>query len=178
MSSNSPHKNLWRLNSIIEEMLKLNFNNFEFLVTTSYSNWISTIKENVNQDNIKKHLKLIGNVSTSNIDELYKRSNALLILSDLESFSNNYMEAWKAGKPIISSNRDFARSICKDSAVYVESHNPPEIAKVIINLINSDELQRTLVEKGKELLSSLPSQEARLQLIVKKILKIKNELKL
>ena len=92
------------------------------------------------------------------------------MLSDLESFSNNHMEAWKVCVPQIVSDRDFARDICRDSAVFIEPHNPKQVAITLSEVLNNDALLRALVENGRIYLEQLPSQKERMHKILQLIL--------
>ena len=80
-------------------------------------------------------------------------------LSELESFSNNYMEAWKAGLAQICSDRDFARHICGGSAFYVEPLNPIEAASQIRHIISQPSELNRLAINGKSLLAALTRPE-------------------
>jgi glycosyltransferase involved in cell wall biosynthesis len=108
-------------------------------------------------------------VPSKNIQEVYDRADFLMNLSDLESFSNNYMEAWKAGLPLICSNTDFARHICADSAVYVNQHDPATAADEIIALLRREDEQKRLADKGKLYLGELPTIQQKMDQVMQVI---------
>jgi hypothetical protein len=91
-------------------------------------------------------------------------------LSDLESFSNNYMEAWKANVPLLVSDRDFARGICGESAIYCEPHDAAQIAKCMLEFIHGNIDTARLVANGAERLRRLGSQDMRMDRIHAKLL--------
>lgn len=80
------------------------------------------------------------------------------------------MEAWTARLPLVVSDRDFSRDICKDSAVYVEPHQPEEVAKQLCLVAQDHSLKDRLVKAGIERLSHLPTQEERFALVMKELL--------
>jgi glycosyltransferase involved in cell wall biosynthesis len=170
LSGNSPQKNLWRLYAIAVELKKMNFA-LKFLVSVSERDWRSSLKEEgIDGNLLKEYFEFIGVIHQKDISKAYANVDVLLMLSDLESFSNNHMEAWKVGVPQIVSDRDFARAICRDSAVYIEPHSPQETARTLAEVLNDNQLRQQLVERGKVYLQELPSQKERMQMILKLIL--------
>lgn len=175
LSGNSPHKNLWRLYDVAIELIKLRQKNFRFILSVTKNSWLQTMRtvRSIQADILDSHFDFIGSVPPMNIQKLYDRVDALLNLSDLESFSNNYMEAWKAGIPLVVSDRDFARFICRKSALYVEPHYPLNIAEGIANLIEDAELRNSLTQEGKEELKKLPRLTERMEILYDFILHAK-----
>lgn len=170
LSGNFPHKNLWRLYEIAVELKKMNYA-LKFVVSLSAEEWRSGLKQSqVDENIVREYFEFIGIINQKDISKAYEGIDVLLMLSDLESFSNNHMEAWKAGVPQVVSDRDFARNICKDSAVYIEPHDPKQVAYALRDLLNNDGLQLQLVEKGKLYLQELPTQQERMQMILNLIL--------
>lgn len=158
LSGNDHHKNLWRLYDIALALEEREFD-CRFVITVNKNEWISSLsRSSIDSRLIDKFFDFRGKVNSTEIQELYDEAALLLQLSDLESFSNNYMEAWKAEVPLIVSERDFAIEVCRDAALYVDPHNPNDVADKIIKLTNDKTLQHSIVSKGTELLSELPSQ--------------------
>ncbi len=171
ISGNDSHKNLWRLPAIAQYMLKLGAREFRFLLTTSREAYLTSLRRfGIREDHIDTHFIFLGPIPPQRIMEAYRQAEVVVSLSDLESFSNNYMEAWTARLPLVVSDRDFSRNICKDSAVYVDPHRPEEVAKQFCLLAQDPDLQDMLVKVGIERLSMLPSQKERFALVIKKIL--------
>jgi glycosyltransferase involved in cell wall biosynthesis len=170
LSGNFPHKNLWRLYELACELRKMKYS-LKFVVSISAEEWRKGLKEpSIDNSIVDEYFEFIGVINQKDISKAYENIDVLLMLSDLESFSNNHMEAWKVGVPQVVSDRDFARNICKDSAVYIEPHNPKQVAHVLCEVLNNDLLQKQLVEKGKVYLQQLPSQKERMQMILNLIL--------
>jgi glycosyltransferase involved in cell wall biosynthesis len=167
LSGNSPHKNLWRLPSIATELIKLGVNDFKFIISMDKKEYLrSIISQRIDLNIINNHFDFKNTVHPKDVQRLYEISDAILSLSDLESFSNNYMEAWKVGLPIIASDRDFAHHICRNSAIYVEPHNPSDVAKKILELILNPTLSKELIEMGNSYLKELPDQQKRFKMIM------------
>lgn len=161
LSSDYYHKNLWRFYEIAKILKGQNYK-IKFTLTISKKQWLNSLSEKTIDENlIQNYFEFLGPINPKNISSLYQKSKLLMLISDLESFSSNHPEAWKAKIPQIVSDRVFMRSVCKDSAIYVNPHNPTEVAESIIELLNNKELQQMLINNGEKLLAELPSQQER-----------------
>ncbi len=170
LSGTLPHKNVWRLIEIAQHLSKL-LPDFKITITTTLEQF-KALPHSVAFDAavVEKHFNFKGTVHPSQIGTFYENTDFLTILSDLESFSNNYMEAWKAGVAIISSDRDFARAACLNSAVYVEPHNAAETAQKMAAIAKDNITRYQLIQEGKNLLQYLPDPQQRTQKILDIIL--------
>lgn len=107
------------------------------------------LMERVAASGLGSRLVNLGPVEQGRLDELYAQVDAVVLPTLLESFSGVYVEAMTLGVPIITSDRDFARVVCGDAALYVDPTNPAEIAAAISVLVQDPEVRRDLIEKGK-----------------------------
>ena len=64
------------------------------------------------------NVSIIGQVNKKSLPALYESVDFVFLLSKLESFSNNILEAWYYKKPLVISDYDWARSICGEAAIY------------------------------------------------------------
>lgn len=155
------HKNNWRLYDLCFSLKTENIN-FCFNCSFSKNDFISHLNsmgiKNIDVSILNKYFKFLGVISPNNIQQLYNDSNILLNISDLESFSNNYMEAWKTSTLLVCSNRDFSKSICRNSAIYCEPHDIESIKNAVLKAYYlSDEELFYFLENGKKYLSELPT---------------------
>jgi len=90
----------------------------------------------------------VGRVDFHHIEDVYGAVDAVLLPSVLESYSASYLEAMAYGKPLLVSDRDFAREVCADAAEYFEPRSTESIAASVERLIYSDDLRGRLVERG------------------------------
>ena len=154
------HKNNWRLWDIARNLPQDSRSSFLCTFTRK------AFEEHLHSMNIQatkadpawKRFEFIGSVPPEQIGRCYGRAHALLNISDLESFSNNYIEAWSAGIPIIASDRDFARETCGDSAIYCEPHSIQTAVNAILELENEyDQIQKRAKAAAQQLLLNLPN---------------------
>jgi glycosyltransferase involved in cell wall biosynthesis len=103
----------------------------------------------------------LGPQKIEDCPELYIRSDALFLPTLLETYSANYPEAMIMNKPIITSNLDFAKDVCKDAALYFDPLAPQDIANKIIQLNEDIDLYEKLIENGQKRISELETSESR-----------------
>jgi glycosyltransferase involved in cell wall biosynthesis len=166
LSSCVPHKNLWELPAIAvwlqREGIRCNF-----ILTVTSEEFAAANRGRWDLSKLDVYFTFVGKVHPTALNALYEKADFLMLISDLESYSSNYLEAWKAGIPLISSDREFAREICRDSAFYLEPHDPKSAATVIAGALTADasEYQRR-VQAGKEYLKSIPTPQQSVDTIV------------
>ena len=111
----TPHKNF----SILSSLTKLiNEENLPFKIILT----LNEKEENKLFSRIKKRdrdvLINVGRQTRDYMPSLYQQTDVLFLPTLLESYGLPYIEALKFQKPIITSDLDFAREICKDYALY------------------------------------------------------------
>ncbi len=120
------------------------------------------------------HIANVGPVSIEEGPELYRECDALFLPTLLECFSVSYAEAMAMEKPILTGDMGFARSICKDAALYFDPMRPKDIADKITELAGSKKMQEELAGKGKNRLLSFGTAQNRAEQYLKICKKISN----
>jgi glycosyltransferase involved in cell wall biosynthesis len=93
----------------------------------------------------------LGVLSPDRIPGVYAAADALFLPTFLESLGLPYLEALATGTPILTSDRDFARWICEDLALYFEPKDPASIATAIGRLIENPEVSGYPARAGERL---------------------------
>ena len=168
LSGLDPHKNLWRLPSIALALKDFGCHNFIFTLSVEKHQFLGMLPKSIsfNGSRLEQHFDFVGAIPADEIGNIYNDSDLLLNISDLESFSNNYMEAWKSGLPLVCSDTDFARNICGESAIYIDPHNATSSAAAIKTLMQDLSKQRHLADTGKERLTMLPNAQEKFDKII------------
>tara|TARA_Y100001972_G_scaffold127579_1_gene184863 strand:- start:10968 stop:11282 length:315 start_codon:yes stop_codon:yes gene_type:complete len=91
----------------------------------------------------------------------------MLLPTKLETFSANYLEAMATNRLIITSNKDFARDVCGNGALYFEPDRPSECARQIADAISNPAQCQELLRRGRERLDQFPDIAGRYALIKK-----------
>ena len=94
-------------------------------------------------------LKTIGQVAHKNLSIEYIKSNIILLPTLLECSSAVCPEAMMVGRPIVTTDLDFSRSLCGESALYYNYDDPKSAAEHISAIIDNVDLKSKLINAGK-----------------------------
>ena len=118
----------------------------------------------INNHKVEEYFKFIGRVNKDNIPSLYSQIDVVYLLSKLESFSNNIIEAWYFNKPLIVADEEWARAICENSAVYVNRDDAYEIMQATLKVLGDRDLVADKLANGEKILDSYPAIDERVDL--------------
>ncbi len=158
LSSYYLHKNLEIVNTICNLMRERNILDIRFSMTLSKGDFERVI-EPQNRDFVSN----IGKQPPQDCPTLYRECDSLFLPSLLECFSANYVEAMCMGRPIVTTDLGFAKTICQDAALYFKPLDAADALERILELKNSSELYNALVEAGKKQLPRFGTPKQRLE---------------
>lgn len=104
--------------------------------------------ESLKDPRIAPHLINLGRLNQKELLGYFRNARGMILPSLLESFSGTYLEAMQFGCPILTSDRDFAREVCGDAALYFNPRRPASICDAILKLKADPSLAKTLVDAG------------------------------
>jgi len=154
IANNTPHKNLAIIPEVIDNLKDLNIE-VKFVITIPSDDYKTMFKGYENE------VINLGTIKPEQCPIEYSKVDAMFLPTLLEVFSANYPEAMKMGKPILTSDLGFARSICKDAALYFNPLDPKDIAIKIKMLKEDKNLQKSLIDKGNKRVLDFPSARER-----------------
>ena len=152
ISSYYPHKNLDIINKILD-ILALKDINIQV-------KFILTLPDNIFKEKFNRNDGTLINVGPVELNEcpyLYDKSDALFLPTLVESFTASYPEAMIMKKPILTSDYQFSRLVCDQSALYFDPYNPNDIVDKIIQIISNKSLQDRLVNNGLSRVHGMPT---------------------
>jgi glycosyltransferase involved in cell wall biosynthesis len=157
-----PNKRQAVLPHLIEELRKIDAGPFVFITTMNdRDEYAKTVIAEIHAAGLHSEFCNIGPVAAQDCASLIEACDAMLCFSRLESFSNNFVEAWAMRKPLIVTDADWARDACRNGALYVDPTNPQKAASVIKQLIAKVSTQRELIAEGEECLGSYNTPESK-----------------
>lgn len=161
ISAYYPHKNFEIVPYVARELSRLLPNRrFKFLLTIdSNKKEVETIAEIARRINVGNSIEFIGSVPVAQAADLYQNSHVAFIPSLLESFSATYSEAMTCGLPIVTSELNFATSICGDAALYFRPNDALHAAQQIAALITDSQLRTQKINHGYVVSQQLPSSQ-------------------
>lgn len=154
-----PHKNL----ELIAALLPLvQGSNIRFLLTLSPDDFQRLFGHAASSP----HLLNLGVIAPEQAPEVYRQADAVFLPSLLETFSATYPEAMATGKPILASDRPFARNICQDAALYFDPLSAEDALQQILRLKQDTVLQAALQAKGQRIFQQMSGPAERAAQIV------------
>lgn len=107
---------------------------------------------------VADRLETLGKLTLDSLALAYQQCHAVLLPTLLEASTAVYPEAFHFRRPLVTSDRDFARELCGDAALFVDPHSSHEIGEALTRLARSEELVEKMCLAGDlQLRSSYPS---------------------
>lgn len=160
LSGAHPNKRIHFLAPLFLELFKLGLE-CRLITTLPEGQYLSLVRNEFEKLGIQDLHENIGPVAPENVANILYSSDAVINVAKLESFSNNWVEAWAAGLPLLVTDAQWARASCGNAAIYVDIDAPVSSAQNIYSILSSDAAVRVLVAEGRRVLSSLPTAEQR-----------------
>jgi len=131
------------------------------LTMSSDESYCKSIQKYAGELGLSKFIINVQTVLPSKVSTLISHCDALVNVALLESFSNNYIEAWKMNKLLFVTDADWAINNCGKAAKYIDINKPELSAKLILNTMKHKE--QTLSEIKAHLKSFPTSSEKNAQ---------------
>lgn len=110
----------------------------------------SALIKRIHAERLEDLITCVGVIPQKRLGEFYLAADVMILPTLLESFSGTYLEAMQLDRPILTSERDFAREVCGDAAFYIDPLSPSSIKAGILELKNNSALREELVSKGRK----------------------------
>ena len=156
ISTANPHKN-YSIIPKIAIVLKEKFPGFKF-------RFVLTINKNDLPEAQQFHdgeIIFLGGVDIAECPSLYEQCDIMFMPTLMECFSATYPEAMRMGKPIVTTDLDFARGLCDNAACYYSAMDEAAAADAIYQVATDKKYATELVENGKKQLCSFDNYEQR-----------------
>ena len=159
LSTYNPNKNidlLPRIAKVINE--RLPDNDMVFVMTLPPQSLPALqIIEDAQKLDVSNRIVNLGPIPQEGCAEVYRACNLVILPSQLESFSNTIAEAWAMQKPLLVSDMDWSRSLCKAGAAYFRYRDSHNAAEQILRIRNDSRYYTELVKEGENMLHMYPN---------------------
>ncbi len=108
------------------------------------------VHEFIRGESLENRVKLLGHVDDAQLGRLYQAASVFLFPSLEEGFGIPVLEAMAAGAPVVTSNVSSMPEVGGDAALYVDPHDPADIAQKVIQAVEDSTTRAGLVQKGLE----------------------------
>lgn len=157
LGSAHPNKRQHLLVDIIDEILKKKVYNVRFFITLQNNSYGLEVLKMIKKRKLEKYIINIGVIDNEEVADTIEEVDAMINIAALESFSNNFVEAWQMEKVLFVTDADWARASCNDAAVYLDMSNLKNISDNIIRISKDKNLYNEYVRMGTLELSTYPN---------------------
>jgi glycosyltransferase involved in cell wall biosynthesis len=163
------HKNLEFVPEVAAALKDRGLENVRFALTLPEQDqpW-QRIRARAEQLQVANMVKTEGRVPHGQIADLYRSAHAVFLPTLLECSTATYPEAFAAGAPLVTSDRDFARELCGDGALFVDPFNAEQAAEALARALTDQDVREELVSHGRAALEEnyiSPEEKWRQQLL-------------
>ena len=175
LGTGHPNKRQLLLPPIAQKLKTRGCDDFQFITTMDpNSAYAKKVLAKASELGVNEQIKNIGTISPHDVANVISSCEAMCLFSQLESFSNNFVEAWSCGRPLLVTDDDWSRDACGDAAVYVRPDHVEETAHAIYDLMNAPAHITSIVDEGKKQIARYPSAEEKTNLYVDVIQKVRD----
>lgn len=123
-------------------------------------------------DNLMGHFLFVGKVDIAECPNLYEQADIMFLPSLMECFTATYPEAMRMEVPIVTTDLEFARGLCREAACYYSALDAEAAAEAIYRVATDKRYSSQLTSLGKKQLKTYDNYEQR----VDKLIEILEEL--
>lgn len=161
------HKNLLCLPSVADELRRLGYYRFVFVLTLDRRE-AGTLESfrTYSPELLEKNFIFTGNLTLERMAAEYESCACVFLPTLLECSTAVYPESFYFGRPLVTSDRDFARELCGAAARYVDPTSSRSMAQGLYSVLSNSGLRDELVSEGREMLRRVypsPTLKAALQ---------------
>lgn len=108
------------------------------------------IHEFIRAESLGDRVKLLGFVDDAQLARLYQAASVFLFPSFEEGFGIPILEAMANGVPVVTSNVSSMPEVGCDAALYVNPHDPADIAAKVTQAAEDSGVRAVLIRRGRE----------------------------
>jgi glycosyltransferase involved in cell wall biosynthesis len=108
------------------------------------------VHEYIRNESFGERVKILGFIDNAQLARLYQAASVFLFPSFEEGFGIPVLEAMAHGVPVVTSNVSSMPEVGGEAVLYVDPHNPAEIAEKVRQAVEDPKLRESLIQKGLE----------------------------
>lgn len=135
------HKNLWRLMGVASLLKERCIHGVQFQMTITEAEFLECCRRAGHffpEHYESEYFEFLGRVFSEDLVECILQADVIGNISDLESVSNNFIEAFSAEKPMLISARDFSINSVRVPFSVCEPHDLESLYDGVIRCLNGD----------------------------------------
>lgn len=131
-------------------------NDICFVTTMEENSYAIKIFKEFKKYGLEQYLINLKPIPNNLCGEVISRCDAIMNIPILESFSNNWIEAWTMGKPLFVTDADWSRYNCGEAAIFLDMNDIENTSKDILRVIDSKMIQEKILKEAKLHLRKFP----------------------
>jgi glycosyltransferase involved in cell wall biosynthesis len=108
------------------------------------------IHEYIRRQGLGPRVQVLGHVPGVKLQSLYQSASVLLFPSLEEGFGLPVLEAMANGLPVVASETSSLPEVGGEAALYLDPHDPQDIADKVLRAVEDSELRRKMIQQGLE----------------------------
>jgi len=144
-----PRKNIHRLIRAFDAFKKQSGSQVRLLLAGRFAWKTDEVKTAYEQSAYKNHIRFLGYVPETDLQNLTASALAMCLVSLNEGFGLPIVEAFNTDTPVLVSNVSALPEIAGDAALLVDPLDENAIAGSMMRLLEEKDLRRDLIEKGR-----------------------------
>ena len=158
LASGHPNKRIDALIDVAQLMREQGDTRCGFVLTLPpESAYAMRLFERIGKLGLDAYFFNVGAVRPEQVASLIRRCDAMCNLARLESFSNNFVEAWTMRKPLLVTDADWAHASCGQGAIYVRPEQPESVCDALYRLVEQPGFGATVAARGAGVLGTYPT---------------------
>jgi glycosyltransferase involved in cell wall biosynthesis len=114
------------------------------------------VHEFIRKEGLESRVVVLGHVPPQRLPVLYQAANVFLFPSFEEGFGLPVLEAMAYGLPVVASRASSLREVGGDAVLYVDPHEPRDIAEKVLSAVEDAALRSRLIEQGRRRAAEFP----------------------
>ena len=147
VGTNLPHKNI---GTLLRAVALIPLHERPLVMLAGIATDAADLQEHARQLGVSDDVRFFGRVSSGVLEALYQQTDCLVTLTTHEGFGLPVVEAMARSVPVICSSLPVLQEVAGDAALFVDPHQPAEIARTIVGLLRDPGLRSTLRVSGAE----------------------------
>lgn len=102
----------------------------------------------IRDQRLESRVSVLGHVAADHLPALYQAASVFLFPSFEEGFGLPVLEAMAHGLPVVASHTSSLPEVGGDAALYVDPHDPHDIAEKVLSVVEDTNLRRKMIQQG------------------------------
>lgn len=150
LGNTDPKKNVPNVLKAMARLYREKATTLPLVMPDLEKSYLASLLKEINEPLLEEKIFLTGYIPNQELPFVYNLATLFLYPSLRESFGIPIIEAMACGVPVITSSTSSMPEIAGDAALLVDPHNPAEIAAATMQVLTTNELRNSLIEKGLE----------------------------